>query len=328
MTPLRIAFAGTPEFAVPALRALIESPHQVAGVLTQPDRPRGRGRRVSPSAVKLEAQHQGLPCAQPATLRSAEERSDLSRWQPDLLVVVAYGLILPGEALLIPRFGSLNIHASLLPRWRGAAPVQRAILAGDTQSGVTIMRMDEGLDTGPILLQRPIPIGSRDTTGTLQARLATLGARALLEALPLVTEVDRSTPQSGDGVTYAAKIQKSEARISWGRAAVELDRQIRAFNPWPIAETTLEGETLRIHAAYAVADAPEDAEDPSQGSALRGLAGSAIVPGTITGVRSDGLTVRCGRGSLVLTEVQRPGRSKITAREFSARESLPGRRFD
>ena len=253
---MRIVFAGTPEFAVPPLAALRASRHQVVGVLTQPDRPAGRGRKLTTSAVKDFALQQGLPIAQPQTLRSAEGRESLADWQPDVLVVVAYGLILPGEVLSMPRFGCLNIHASLLPRWRGAAPIQRAILAGDEYTGVTLMQMDAGLDTGPMLLQRRVAIGADVDSAALHATLAQVGAEALLETLDgLETGTLAAQPQPSSGVTYAAKIDKAEARIDWQHDAIDIARRVRAFRPWPIAETSQRGEQVRIHEAVVIGDA-------------------------------------------------------------------------
>ena len=303
---MRIVFAGTPDFAVPPLAALVESSHDVVGVLTQPDRPAGRGRRMSASAVKEFALSRGLPIAQPATLRTAEGRSALEAWRPDVLVVVAYGLILPPEALAIPRLGCINIHASLLPRWRGAAPVQRAILEGDAETGVTIMLMDAGLDTGPILLQRPLPISLSDDTGSVLESLAALGAPALLEAIEGL-EAGTLQPQSqpASGATYAKKIDKAEARIDWREAVSAIDRRVRAFRPWPVAETTYRGEQVRIHRARPVPEA----------------AAVDAPPGSILGLRDDMLLVACGSGVLGVLELQRAGRRSVSAREFA--NSLP-----
>jgi methionyl-tRNA formyltransferase len=312
MTSLRIAFAGTPQFAVPALRALLASPHHVVGVLTQPDRPAGRGRELRASPVKLLATSQpGLPIAQPATLRTPEGRATLEQWAPDLMVVVAYGLILPPPVLSIPRLGCLNIHGSLLPRWRGAAPIHRALLAGDGETGVTIMQLDAGLDTGPMLLEKRRPIGLHETSGDLHDALSELGAAALLEAIDgLASGTLVPRPQPADGVTYAAKIEKSEAHLTWKSSAAQLDRQIRAFNPWPIAETRIADETLRVLRAV-VTD-------------LRAQEGE---PGTVLGLADDGLRVACGEGVLALREVQRPGKRPISARDFANAVRLAGLRF-
>jgi len=302
---MRIVFAGTPEFAVPPLAALCASRHEVVGVLTQPDRPAGRGRKLAMSAVKDFALQQGLPIAQPQTLRSAEGRESLVHWQPDVLVVVAYGLILPVEVLSMPRFGCLNIHASLLPRWRGAAPIQRAILAGDEYTGVTLMQMDAGLDTGPMLLQRRVAIGADVDSAALHATLAQVGAEALLETLDgLETGTLAAQPQPSSGVTYAAKIDKAEARIDWQHDAIDIARRVRAFRPWPIAETSQRGEQVRIHEAVVIGDA-------EAGRA------AGTVPGTLLGLRADRLLVACGRDCLGIGVLQRAGRRSVTAREFA-----------
>ena len=302
---MRIVFAGTPEFAVPPLAALCASRHEVVGVLTQPDRPAGRGRKLAMSAVKDFALQQGLPIAQPQTLRSAEGRESLVHWQPDVLVVVAYGLILPVEVLSMPRFGCLNIHASLLPRWRGAAPIQRAILAGDEYTGVTLMQMDVGLDTGPMLLQRRVAIGADVDSAALHATLAQVGAEALLETLDgLEAGTLAAQPQPSSGVTYAAKIDKAEARIDWQHDAIDIASRVRAFRPWPIAETTQRGEQVRIHEAVVIGDA-------EAGRA------AGTVPGTLLGLRADRLVVACGRDCLGIGVLQRAGRRSVTAREFA-----------
>jgi len=306
---LRIAFAGTPDFAVPALDALANesSEHELVGVLTQPDRPSGRGRAITPSAVKRAALAAGLPLSQPQTLRTVEGRAALESWRPDLLVVVAYGLILPEEVLALPRRGCINIHASILPRWRGAAPIQRAILAGDTVTGVTIMQMDAGLDTGPILMQRTIPIERSAVSGELTAALARLGAETLRAALGELA-AGRLAPraQPAVGATYAPKIEKSEAPIDWHASALEIERRVRAFNPWPVAETRLAGESLRILRARA--EPPE----ASAGAAARVSAAA----GTIVEVGPESIVIRCGSGLLAITELQRPGRKALPAKEF------------
>jgi len=304
----RIAFAGTPEFALPALKALTDSPYQVVGVLTQPDRPSGRGRKVTASPVKVAALGQGLPVSQPPTLKSETGRAELVSWQPDVLVVVAYGLILPGEVLTLPRLGCLNIHASLLPRWRGAAPIQRAILAGDAETGITIMQMDAGLDTGAMLLQRRVPIAAEDTSGSLHDRLAELGASALMEVLEgLLKGTVTARPQPSDGVTYAAKIDKAEARIDWRQDALGIERKIRALNPRPGAETLLGAELVKIHAARL----PKPSEEEVLLSSIPKL-----------GLHEGAIWVRCGEGILGLTRLQRPGRRPVSAQEFAHGTSL------
>jgi methionyl-tRNA formyltransferase len=313
---LRIAFAGTPDFAVTALHALKASRHEVVGVLTQPDRPKGRGRQIAASPVKAAALEYGIPVSQPATLKTEADRADLAAWRPDVLVVVAYGLILPRAALDLPRLGCVNIHASLLPRWRGAAPIQRSILAGDQESGVTIMRMDVGLDTGPMFLQRPVVIGPAETGGSLHDKLAAEGGSAVLVALEeLAADRAHLTPQPDVGVTYASKIDKAEALIDWTRDAEEIERQVRAFNPWPIAETRLEGEQLRVYVATALRADGAIAATSEQITAN---------PGTIVDVRDGSPLVACGRGYLSLKELQRPGRRPVAARDLANTLELTG----
>jgi methionyl-tRNA formyltransferase len=309
--PLRVAFAGTPDFAVPPLEALRASGHALVGVLTQPDRPKGRGQQLAASAVKLAAQRHGLPVLQPQSLKNEAARAEVAALRPDVLVVVAYGLILPQAVLDLPRLGCVNIHASLLPRWRGAAPIQRAILAGDAETGVSIMQMDAGLDTGPVLLKRRISIAADDTGGSLHDKLAALGAPALLEALEgLATGTLRAEPQAAEGATYAEKLKKSEALIDWSRDAAAIERQVRAFNPWPVAETRLAGEQLRIFMALA----------QNQGS-------SGIAPGTVVSARDDAIVVACGAGALRISELQRAGRRPMTARELMSSCELAGQRL-
>ena len=314
---MRVAFAGTPGFAVPALEALFAR-HEVVGVLTQPDRPKGRGRQLAESPVKAAARALSLPIAQPQTLTSASGRAALEQWSADVLVVVAYGLLLPREVLALPRLGCLNIHASLLPRWRGAAPIQRAILAGDAETGVTIMRMDEGLDTGPTLLSERVVISRAHTGGSLHDELSVLGARLLTEAL---TGLERGTlapvEQPREGVTYAAKIDKAEGIIDWNADALAIERQVHAFNPWPIAQTQLEGEVLRIFSARA--ETQDDANMPVKGPKSNNT-------GAIIAVQDDYMRIQCRTGSLAVTQVQRPGGRAMSVRDFSHRQSLLGRR--
>lgn len=309
---MRIAFAGTPDFSVPALEALVRAGYEMVGVLTQPDRPKGRGRQIAASPVKTGALTHGIAVSQPRTLKDEASRAELVSWRPDVLVVVAYGLILPRAALDIPRLGCLNIHASLLPRWRGAAPIQRSILAGDATTGVTIMLMDVGLDTGPMLLRKETAIEPGDTGGSLHDRLSIKGASAILEAIQgLAAGTLQPVPQPSEGVTYAAKIDKAEALIDWKRSAVEIERQVRAFNPWPVAETRLDGEQLRIFAASAADSHQIDAE-----------------PGMIVAVQDDGLWVQCGQGLLALQQLQRPGRRAVPAADFArGGAQLAGRRL-
>lgn len=295
---LRVVFAGTPEFSVPCLEACRASGADVVAAYTQPDRPAGRGRKLTPSPVKQAALDAGIPVEQPESLKSDEARATLAAYAPDLMVVVAYGLILPRKVLAIPRLGCWNVHASLLPRWRGAAPIQRAILAGDAESGVDLMQMEAGLDTGPVLLERRTPIGPDDTGGSLHDRLAALGADVLAEGLARIIagETLLPRPQPEEGVTYAHKLDKAEARLDFARPAIELERQVRAFDPWPVAEGELHGETLRIWAA-------------------RAIAGSGT-PGSVLGMSRDGIDIACGEGALRVTALQRAGGKRITAADY------------
>ena len=306
---LRIVYAGTPDFSVPALEALHAAGHEIVAVYTQPDRPAGRGQAVGAGPVKRCAQALGLPVEQPATLRSPEAVARLREHTADLMVVAAYGLILPPAVLELPRLGCWNIHASLLPRWRGAAPIHRALLAGDTETGITIMQMDAGLDTGPMLLKRPTAIGEREDGGTLHDRLAALGAEAIVAAIAEF-QAGRLTPdpQPADGVTYASKIRKEEARIDWTAPARAIDRQVRAFNPWPVAETRWQDRQLRVWAA-----------EP-----LRAASGE---PGQVVEANGAGIVVAAGEGALRLTRVQLAGRRAMTAAEFLNAHPLAGARF-
>ena len=285
---MRIVFAGTPEFAAQHLQALLDANRHVVAVYTQPDRPAGRGQKLMPSPVKALALQHGIPVFQPQTLRDPAAQAEMASLQADLMVVVAYGLILPQAVLDLPRLGCINSHASLLPRWRGAAPIQRAIEAGDAESGVTVMQMEAGLDTGPMLLKVSTPITGRDTGGSLHDRLAGLGSRAVVEA---VAALEAGTPvgevQDDSQATYAHKLNKDEARIDWTRPAVELERLVRAFHPWPICHSVLDGAAVKIHAAQ-----------PAEG---RGA------PGQIIDAGKDGLQVACGEGSLRLTRLQLAG---------------------
>lgn len=317
---MRVAFAGTPEFALPTLEALCAQ-HEVAGVLTQPDRPQGRGRKLGVSPIKAAALARGLPLDQPQTLKTASGRAALTAWAADVLVVVAYGLRLPPEVLQLPRYGCLNVHASLLPRWRGAAPIQRAILAGDPQTGVTIMQLEEGLDTGPMLARVPLVISPAHTAGSLHDELSIIGAEALLGVLTgLARGTVTPTPQPQEGVSYAAKIDKSEAGIHWSQENLRIERQIRAFNPWPVAETRFDGEQLRIYAARA----PAIDEKVPIGDEMAGKSGE---PGVILEVRDDYMRVCCGTGTLEVTHVQQPGRRPVGVRDFSHARALEGRRL-
>ncbi len=297
--PLRIVFAGTPDFAVTSLRAAAER-NELVAVYTQPDRPAGRGRDLRPSPVKLEAVRRGLPVLQPESLKSALSRDALRALRPDLLVVVAYGLILPQSILDIPTFGCWNVHASLLPRWRGAAPIQRAIAAGDSETGVCLMQMERGLDTGPVLLSQRIPIGEAETGGQLHDRLAALGAQTLSDGLGLLRAGLKPVAhaQGEVGVSYARKLDKAEARLDWSQPAATLARKVRAFNPWPMAEAMLGGERVRVHGAVHL---------PLEHGAA---------PGAVLAAGREGIDVACGQGALRLRVLQREGGKAITAADF------------
>jgi methionyl-tRNA formyltransferase len=298
---LNIVFAGTPEFATATLAALLQSGHKLQAVYTQPDRPAGRGRKVAMSPVKQLAISHRITLEQPASLREASAVETLRSYAPDVIIVVAYGLILPPEVLSIPRFGCINVHASLLPRWRGAAPIQHALLAGDARTGIAIMRMEAGLDTGPVYLEKAVEIDSRDTSATLQEKLARTGAAALIEVLALIEQgLAVAQPQPDSGVTYASKISKDLARIDWSRSAVEIDRQIRAFDPTPVAFTHWKGESLRIWAAQLESAPPEHTD--WQGA-----------PGAVVAIKPQGPVVATGEGWLTLTRLQLPGRKVMAA---------------
>lgn len=300
---MRIVFAGTPEFAAQALSALIAAGHDIPLVLTQPDRPAGRGMKLKASPVKEIALAHGLSVHQPESLKPDLSRQPIVDARPELMVVAAYGLILPQSALDIPRMGCINIHASLLPRWRGAAPIHRAIEAGDTETGITLMQMDAGLDTGDILSLHPLPIATDDTTGSLHDKLAALGAKAIVELLPRLTrgEANRRA-QDAKLATYAAKISKEEARIDWEQPASTLDRRIRAFDPFPGAYAMLRDEPVKIWRAKPC---------PGQGK-----------PGEILDISPAGVRVACGEGALCLTVLQKPGGKRLPADAFIAGHTL------
>jgi methionyl-tRNA formyltransferase len=285
---MRIVFAGTPEFATQHLQALLDAGREIVAVYTQPDRPAGRGQKLMPSPVKQLALQHGIAVYQPQTLRDPAAQAELAALTPDLMVVVAYGLILPQVVLDTPRLGCINSHASLLPRWRGAAPIQRAIEAGDASSGVTVMQMEAGLDTGPMLLKVTTTITAEDTGGSLHDRLAQLGSAAVVEAVGKLAAGElRGEVQDDSLATYAHKLNKDEARLDWSRPAVELERLVRAFNPWPICHSTLNGEPLKVLAAQ--------------------LGEGKGAPGTVLAADKSGLTVACGEGALRLTRLQLPG---------------------
>jgi len=304
---MRVIFAGTPEFAVHALRAIVAAGHDVPLVLTQPDRPAGRGMTLQPSPVKRLAEASGIEVFQPQTLKDATTQEKIAAVQADVMVVAAYGLIVPQVVLDMPRFGCINIHGSLLPRWRGAAPIQRALLAGDQETGVCIMQLEAGLDTGPVLLRAACPIGAADNAATLHDRLAESGARLIVDALgglPLPAE-----PQSAAGVTYAHKIEKAEALIDWSKDAQELDRHIRAFNPFPGAQAQFGGQTVKLWQAVPVAGSGEK--------------------GRILSVDRSSIVIACGSGALAVSELQKAGGKRLPVREFLAGHPLKaGDRFD
>lgn len=304
-SPLKIIFAGTPEFAATTLAALLEAGQQVCAVYTQPDRPAGRGRKLTPSPVKALALEHQLPVYQPVSLRNEEAQQQHNELDADLMIVVAYGLILPQAVLDMPRHGCLNIHASLLPRWRGAAPIQRAIEAGDEQSGVTIMQMDAGLDTGDMLYKSSCPIEIDDTAQTLHDRLAGIGSTALLNVIQQIIEgALQPEPQDDTLANYASKMEKREAEIDWQQNAQQISQRIRAFNPWPVCFTQLKQQPFRIHMAHPI-DGASDVE-----------------PGTVIQQGPEGIDVACGEGILRLTTVQVAGKRATTAGEFIRGHSL------
>jgi methionyl-tRNA formyltransferase len=302
----RIVFAGTPDFSVPPLRALLASPHTVVSVYTQPDRPAGRGRKLSPSPVKEVAVDAGLTVYQPVSFKDPATVQMLQAMNADLMVVVAYGLLLPQSVLDAPRLGCVNIHASVLPRWRGAAPIQRAVLAGDDTSGVTIMRMEAGLDTGPMFRIDETALGEHETGGSLHDRLSRLGADALMKALPGILDGTlEPQPQDDAQSCYAKKLDKSEAWIDWHRAATDLERQVRAFNPWPVAQTRYEDANLRVWRAHAVK-------------------GVGATPGTVMNATRNGIQVATGDGLLCITELQLPGKRPMGAQDFINAHRIQG----
>lgn len=307
---MKIIFAGTPQFAASALEALLVNGQTVVAVLTQPDRPAGRGMKLVASPVKQLAMQHELPVLQPTTLKSAEIQQQLAAYQADVMVVAAYGLLLPTAVLQLPRYGCLNIHASLLPRWRGAAPIQRAILAGDGETGITIMQMDEGLDTGDMLLKSACPIEARDTAQALHDKLAELGAQAIVTALDRLGQGSlKAIAQDDAQATYAAKLTKAEAQIDWARDAIEIDRMVRAYNPFPVAVSTCRSVPVKIWQASPASDV--------QGE-----------PGTVCTVEKNGIVVACERGALRLEILQRPGGKVLPAAQFIQGFALqPGDRF-
>jgi methionyl-tRNA formyltransferase len=304
---MRILFAGTPDFSVPSLQALLDSRHDVVAVYTQPDRPAGRGRQMQASPVKQLAMQYNLPVCQPDSLNPDRTQQRLADWQPELMVVVAYGLLLPAAVLAIPRLGCVNVHASLLPRWRGAAPIQRAILAGDTETGVCLMQMDAGLDTGPVLACTACQITADDTGESLHDKLSLLGARLLSQNLGALENGDiDARPQDESLVSYAGKLQKSEARIDWEMSATDIANKVRAFNSWPVAESRYDDQRLRIWEAYPLA-ADSDAR-----------------PGTVLSASRAGIEVACGKGRLCIRKVQLPGARVLDAGDFINAHAVEG----
>lgn len=303
---LKIIFAGTPDFSVPPLKALLESDHDVCAVYTQPDRPAGRGRKLTASPVKEVAEQAGIPVYQPANFKQQQDLEMLASLEADLMVVVAYGLLLPKAVLDAPRLGCVNIHASILPRWRGAAPIQRAVLAGDRESGVSIMQMDEGLDTGPVFLVRKTTLEEDETGGSLHDKLAGLGAKALMEALPgIAAESMPAIPQDNEQANYASKLSKKEAQINWADSAQEIVRQVRAFNPWPVAYCVYENQNLRVWEAEAIG-------------------GVTASPGLVMAAGREGVDVSTGNGLLRIRKLQLPGKRAMSAADFINSNSIQG----
>ncbi|AKX51191.1 methionyl-tRNA formyltransferase [Thiopseudomonas alkaliphila] len=305
---LRIVFAGTPEFAASHLQAILQQGiHEVIGVYSQPDRPAGRGQKLVASPVKQLALAHNIPVFQPLTLRDAAAQAELAELKPDLMVVVAYGLILPQAVLDMPRLGCINSHASLLPRWRGAAPIQRAIEAGDDVTGVTVMQMEAGLDTGPMLHKVSTAITAQDTGGSLHDRLAELGSAAVLEVLQQLAEGTMQAEKQDDSLAnYAHKLSKAEAKLNWQQSATELDQQIRAFNPWPVSHSQLNGQVIKVHAAEPVLEN-----------------NTSAAPGTILAAEREGLVVACGEGALRLTRIQLPNaRAMSVADVLNSKQEL------
>ncbi|MFT4808038.1 MAG: methionyl-tRNA formyltransferase [Paraglaciecola sp.] len=293
--PLKIVFAGTPEFAALHLQALIDSEHDVIAVYSQPDRPAGRGKKLQASEVKQLAVKHSIPVFQPESLKTAEAQLALAELQADIMVVVAYGLILPASILNTPKLGCLNVHGSLLPKWRGAAPIQRSIWAGDSETGVTIMQMDEGLDTGAMLFKHSLTITKEDTSSSMYQKLAEIGPKALVETLATLTEL-KPQIQDNDLASYAKKLSKEESKIDWGLSAEQLERNIRAFNPWPVAFFTLNDSNIKVYASYVVKN-----ESPN------------IPVGQIIKSDKQGILVATGNESLLLTKLQLPGKKPMAA---------------
>ncbi|MGY6588321.1 MAG: methionyl-tRNA formyltransferase [Wenzhouxiangella sp.] len=305
MKPLTTLFAGTPEFSVPALKALIDSPHRPVAVLTQPDRGAGRGRRIQFSPVKQCALDAGIEVLQPSGLKTADIQAQLADFQPDLIITAAYGLLVPPAILELPRHGCWNLHASLLPRWRGASPINQSILAGDAESGVSLMQMDAGLDTGPVLLAEAVDIRPDDTAGSLHDRLSLVARQVLMSGLERLLQgsLPEPIPQNDALATHAPLIRKDDARLDWQQAATTLARQVRGYNPWPVAYGEIEGLSCRVFAAQAI-DTPAPARELAPGELLRGQG------------ERDVIVIRCGEGCLAIESLQAPGRKRLSARDW------------
>lgn len=302
-TPLKVIFAGTPDFAAKHLSALVDSEHEVIAVYTQPDRPAGRGKKLTASPVKVLAEENAIPVYQPQSLKAPEAQEKLSSLNADLMVVVAYGLILPPAVLNAPKLGCINVHGSILPKWRGAAPIQRSIWAGDAETGVTIMQMDEGLDTGDMLHIATLPITSEDTSATLYEKLAELGPQALVE---VVNDFENYTPTKQDDsqATYAKKLSKEEALINWADDAEQIERNIRAFNPWPVAWMQVEDQNVKVWSASVVP------------------LNKGTTPGTVISANKEGITIATGRDALCITSLQIPGKKALPASDvINARQT-------
>lgn len=308
--PLKIIFAGTPDFSVAPLQALLDSEHKVIAVYTQPDRPAGRGRKLTASPVKQLALEHDLPVFQPLSLKDGAAQAELAELQADIMVVVAYGLILPKAVLDMPKLGCLNIHASLLPRWRGAAPIQRAIQSGDAETGITIMQMDVGLDTGDMLYKVATPISSEDSAQTLHDRLMSMGAQAIIDTLADLQNLQQNAEVQDESlVTYAEKLSKAEAQIDWNKPASELQRAVQAYNPWPVAFCNFQNKPLRIWSSRVI-EGDQSAE-----------------PGTVLAVEKDGVHVQTGDGILCLTQVQPAGKKAMAAYDFAQARQLQGQQL-